>query len=108
MSATRVRVRHVLVGLLILLPIAVAAAVGPAGSGYRIESSSIDGGTPVTSDGDGFHLRGSVGQPDAGTLAADGYVLRGGFWSGALVSNDIIFADGFETPSATHPRGELP
>jgi len=86
---------------------ATTGATG-AGAGYRIQSSSLDGGTPVASDGDGYHLRGSVGQPDAGTLAANGYVLRGGFWPGAAAANDLIFADGFESPSALHPRGELP
>ncbi len=97
------------VSLFATLAIASTTPGASAGTGYRIESSSIDGGTPVASDGDGFHLRGSVGQPDAGVLAGSGYLLRGGFWPGAsLAPNDIIFADGFETSSATHPRGELP
>src|SRR5690606_20935700 len=88
---------------------AFASTVAAGDGGYRIDSSSIDAGRPVASDGNGYRLRGRVGQPDAGVLAGSGYLLRGGFWPGAsLAPNDIIFADGFETPSATHSRGELP
>jgi hypothetical protein len=97
------------VSLFAALAFAFASTVAAGDAGYRIESSSIDAGTPVASDGNGYRLRGSVGQPDAGVLAGSGYLLRGGFWPGAsLAPNDIIFADGFETSSATHPRGELP
>ena len=42
---------------------------------------TVDGGGG-TSQGDTFTLRGTVGQPDAGVLAGDGYTLAGGFWGG--------------------------
>jgi hypothetical protein len=69
------------------------------GTGYRIVSFTVDGGTPVRVGGAGLALRGTIGQPDAGTLSGGGLVLRGGFWTGAAgAPNDVIFADGFESP----------
>ena len=35
----------------------------------------------------GFTLRGTIGQPDAGTLTGDGFTLVGGFWQEAVRTN---------------------
>jgi hypothetical protein len=66
-------------GLVALLLItSVAAAQGA----YRLDWWTVDGGGEYASGGD-YVLGGSVGQPDAGLLAGEGYLLGGGFWGGA-------------------------
>lgn len=60
-----------------------AAAGG--GSGLFIGWYTIDGGGGESASGS-YLLKGTIGQPDAGTMAGDGgdglLVLRGGFWPG--------------------------
>ena len=71
----------------------------PAGAGYRISSSSLDGGTPQVSSHapSGFRLAGSIGQPDAATSVAGTLRLDGGFWPAPVnIASASIFADGFE------------
>jgi hypothetical protein len=50
-------------------------------TGYDLSWSTIDGGGGMSSN-DIYTLNGSIGQPDAGTLAGTGYTLTGGFWGG--------------------------
>ncbi len=53
------------------------------GTGYDLSWNTIDGGGG-TSTGGGYTLNGTLGQPDAGTLADNtGYTLSGGFWASA-------------------------
>ena len=49
-----------------------------AGDEFDLSWHTIDGGGG-TSTGDGFILRGTIGQSDAGTLSGGGFELRGGF-----------------------------
>ncbi len=49
-----------------------------AGGDFDLSWYTIDGGGG-TSTGDGFVLRGTIGQPDAGTLSGGDFELRGGF-----------------------------
>ncbi len=49
-----------------------------AGNDFDLSWHTVDGGGG-TSTGDGFVLRGTIGQPDAGTLSGGGFELRGGF-----------------------------
>jgi hypothetical protein len=44
--------------------------------------SSLDCGGVAFVTADGYRLGATIGQPDAGTLTAGDYTLRGGFWSG--------------------------
>lgn len=69
--------------VLLLARIAPAQTGGDVSSGtsYDVTWSSIDGGGGMSSDGI-YTLNGSIGQPDAGTLAGTGYTLTGGFWGG--------------------------
>jgi MFS family permease len=68
----------------------VALAVMLAGVGVTAPVSaydpltwrSIDGGGAAFVSAGSFTLGGTIGQPDAGTLAAGAYSLRGGFWIG--------------------------
>ncbi len=55
---------------------------------YELNWSTTDGGGG-TSEADGYRLRGAVGQPDVETLTADGFVLRGGFWTKARRDESI-------------------
>jgi hypothetical protein len=46
---------------------------------YSLDWSSIDGGGG-TSTGGVYSVTGTIGQPDAGVMAAGNYTLQGGFW----------------------------
>jgi hypothetical protein len=52
---------------------------------YLMDWFTIDGGGG-TSAGGQYTLSGTIGQPDAGTLTGGSFTLRGGFWSGVVVS----------------------
>lgn len=43
---------------------------------------SFDGGGVAFANGGGYRLGATIGQPDAGSLAAGNFTLRGGFWIG--------------------------
>jgi hypothetical protein len=42
---------------------------------------TVDGGGGV-SQGDTFTVRSTIGQPDAGAMQGEGYMVAGGFWGG--------------------------
>jgi hypothetical protein len=71
----------VLLALTALLLASVARA--QSGGGYDLTWSTVDGGGATWSEGGGYALGGTVGQPDAGVLSGGGYTLAGGFWGGA-------------------------
>jgi len=51
-------------------------------TGYDLSWSTLDGGGYTFSEGDGYQLGGTIGQPDAGALTGGDYALSGGFWGG--------------------------
>jgi hypothetical protein len=70
-----------------LLVVSIASiAVAQIGSGYDLTWNTIDGGGGSASGG-GYRVDHTVGQVDAGVptgaQSGGGYVLEGGFWSGA-------------------------
>lgn len=71
--------RLALTGLLALAP--TARAYDP------ITWRSIDGGGMIRATGGGYTLGGTIGQPDAGTLAGGGFKLGGGFWFGGQAAS---------------------
>jgi hypothetical protein len=72
-------------GMLILLILSLASFALAAGS-YDLSWWTVDGGGG-TSSGNGYTLNGTLGQPDAGTVASGGgYTLAGGFWHGGVVT----------------------
>jgi len=81
----------VLVAALLLITGGVTLAQG----GYDLSWWTADGGgytfpgqvARTGSTGPGYWLGGTVGQPDAGVLTGPGYILTGGFWSGAAVTD---------------------
>lgn len=58
------------------------------GGGYALTWSSLDCGSPTTTSGAGYALRGTVGQADGGNLSGGAYVLHGGYWNGGRTVTD--------------------
>jgi len=67
---------------LITLLLLTSVARAQSGGGYDLTWNTIDGGGYTWSEGGGYSLGGTVGQPDAGVLSGGGYTLAGGFWGG--------------------------
>jgi hypothetical protein len=76
---TAILVLLALTALLLLASVARAQS----GGGYDLSWNTVDGGGATWSEGGGYALGGTVGQPDAGVLSGGGYTLAGGFWGGA-------------------------
>jgi len=55
-----------------------------SGGNFNLKWSTVDGGGGLSTGGK-FLMTGTVGQPDAGTLAGGQFKLEGGFWSGVAV-----------------------
>jgi hypothetical protein len=71
----------VVVLLLTLATVAIARIAG-----YDLTWWTADGGGG-NSAGNGYSLNGTIGQPDAGTIASGGgYTLAGGFWHGGVTA----------------------
>jgi hypothetical protein len=61
-----------------------APARAQSGGGFDLLWSTLDGGGVMLSEGGGYRLGGTVGQPDAVVSAGGGFTLRGGFWQAWL------------------------
>jgi len=81
----------VLVVVAVVILLSQSSAVGQALSdlsarltaGYDLSWWTVDGGGDTGSSSGAYTLGGTVGQPDAGALAAGEYTLHAGFWAGA-------------------------
>ncbi len=62
-----------------------SVAFAQSGGGYDLAWNTVDGGGYTWSEGGGYSLGGTIGQPDAGALSGGGYTLAGGFWGGGLI-----------------------
>lgn len=62
--------------------LALALVTVPAHAHDPITWYTFDGGGVSFATAGDLRLGGTIGQPDAGTLAGGGYTLRGGFWLG--------------------------
>jgi len=72
--------------VLVILLLAAASAAYARLDGFSVNWWTVDGGGG-TSSGNGYTLNGTLGQPDAGTIASgNGYTLAGGFWHGGVVA----------------------
>jgi hypothetical protein len=67
--------------LSVAVTVGATSASAPVALNYEITWFTIDGGGGQ-SEGGGYTLVGTIGQPDAGVLIGGGYTLSGGFWSG--------------------------
>ena len=73
-------------GILILLILSLSGFALAAGS-FDLSWWTVDGGGG-TSSGNGYTLNGTLGQPEAGTIASGGgYTLAGGFWHGGVAAS---------------------
>jgi hypothetical protein len=88
--------------LIILIPLVLVLLIGAAStnaqrsndpaspqSGYSIDWYTIDSGGAMNSNGGGYSLSGTIGQPDAGSLGGGSYSLVGGFWGGASINYTV-------------------
>jgi hypothetical protein len=56
---------------------------------YSIPWHTVDGGGGASAGG-GYSLKGTIGQPDAGTLAGGNFVVEGGFWCSEIITGGAI------------------
>jgi hypothetical protein len=69
-----------LVGLGALVPL-IWVSLALAQNGYDLSWWTVDGGGLISSQGGGYVLAGTAGQPDASaSMSGGGYTLAGGFW----------------------------
>ena len=85
---TRVTILTTIAALVLL----AGAAPAQSDGGYELWGT-VDGGGS-TSEGGGFALSGSIGQPDAGEMSDEEFTLAGGFSE----SRDLIPGYGFYLP----------
>ena len=72
---------------LVLVLIIFVSGMALAAGSYDLSWWTVDGGGG-SSSGSGYTLNGTLGQPDAGTLASGGgYTLAGGFWHGGVAAS---------------------
>jgi hypothetical protein len=81
----------------------VACAAAPTFAQLSVSRFTVDGGGGRSAGGS-FALAGTIGQPDAGSLAGGTFALRGGFWAGGMpvatsVEGDLP-GDGVDSPAA--------
>ena len=68
--------------MLIAIAVAIFGLAPPASGQLDITWFTIDSGGHTFSNGGGFQLGGTCGQPDAGSLTGADFTLSGGFWLG--------------------------
>ncbi|MEM7114986.1 MAG: hypothetical protein AAF614_21290 [Chloroflexota bacterium] len=72
--------KMMMIVLLLLSLLAATTLVGAqTGGGFDLSWATIDAGGGSSSGGS-FDVQGTIGQPDAGALAAGNFRLGGGFW----------------------------
>jgi hypothetical protein len=89
--------------LLVACAFAAGAVLAQSqGGDFKLSKSVISGGGAVAQAGS-FRVAVTTGQHDAATSRGGGFVVKGGFWpqAGAFPS-DMIFCNGFESPSCSH------
>jgi hypothetical protein len=80
-----------LVSPVLLCLLLVAGPAVMAAGGWQITWWTVDGGGTF-SQGSGFRLAGTSGQPDSGVLEGGGYRLTGGFWSRGGIPTAVTLA----------------
>jgi hypothetical protein len=77
-----IRTTSVLLALLVGGLLLTTTVLTASSQGYDLSWWTVDGGSAILRIEGGYALSGTIGQPDAGTLAGSDYSLRGGFWAG--------------------------
>jgi hypothetical protein len=80
------RTTSVLLALLVGGLLFTTTALTAGSQGYDLSWWTVDGGGGSLSIDGGYSLNGSLGQPDAGALASNDYMLSGGFWGGEALA----------------------
>jgi hypothetical protein len=88
MNARRRRQRLGLIGLALVAGLLAGAAGWAQVTGYEVTWWTVDSGAGSSSGGN-YSLSGTLGQPDAGTLAGGSYQVLGGYW-GVPLASDIF------------------
>ncbi len=74
---------------LFVLFVSIAGVASGSAQSFNLDWRTVDGGGGVSS-GDGFTVRGTIGQPDAGgPMTAGPYSVTGGFWSFQSVTPSV-------------------
>jgi len=63
----------------------VRTVLAQVGGDYDLSWWTVDGGGATFSTGGSYSLGGTIGQPAAGVIALENYVLQGGFWPGGEI-----------------------
>lgn len=90
------RALHIFVSVLLGWILISGPALAQSGGDFTITRSTLDAGGTTEKAEDIFVIRGTVGQPDAGTMVHGTYHLTGGLWS-TQGRSQPIFCDGFES-----------
>ena len=85
MKKLRTHARYILLVSFALILITVGmgfhySSYDAAGTGYSITWWTNDSGSTISNSQSVYSLSASSGQPDAGMLVMDEYILVGGFW----------------------------
>ena len=83
---------HRLTGVAWVLALATSAILSIASAGppeFDLSWHTLDGGGGLSTGG-GFALLGTIGQPDAGSMAGGGFSLAGGFWAASTTELPCI------------------
>ena len=109
------RAKHTFVTLAVLgILSGYVALAGIAEPTFEFSRTTIDGGAIMQSEGGGFELSGTIGQPDAGVLEGGDFTLSGGFWFELAKGDceddgDVDLSDyDLFTACLTGPGGEAP
>ncbi len=99
---------------------AAGAPISAFSQPYELPASTIDGGGSASTTAGDLTLRGTAGQPDAGSLSSSSFRLRGGFWPQVIGIDDAeatptataveptVSATEAPTPTATPTTSEIP
>jgi hypothetical protein len=85
MKTTQIQATGVALLALVVLYLLTATALAQE-LDYTLDWWTVDGGGHTFSEGGGYALGGTIGQPDAGVMAGDPYTLQGGFWPGGAAA----------------------
>ena len=83
------RTTPVLLALLVGGLLFTTTALTAGSQGYDLSWWTVDGGGGSLNIDGGYSLNGSLGQPDAGALAGNDYVLSGGFWGCGVLAEEM-------------------
>lgn len=92
------RIGHTwLIGLLYAVALAtLPGAAFPAGSEFALQGQVIAGGGVGHARNGCFELSATLGEPTAGSAAANGYAVVSGFWAAPVADPDQMFRSSFE------------